>query len=103
MKTEFSAVMEGKERMSLREFPLPDIGEDDGLMRVEMSGVCGSDYAWFHEKVKLPEYPVILGHEILGRLEKLGKKAADRLGLAEGDRVVVESRIGCDGCRYCKA
>ena len=51
MKTEFSAVLEGKERMSLQEFPLLDIGEDDGLMRVEMSGVCGSDYAWFHEKV----------------------------------------------------
>ncbi len=101
MKSEFSAVLEGKGRMSLREFPIPEIGDEDGLMRVEMTGVCGSDYAWFHQKVKLPHFPVILGHEILGRIEKLGKKAADRLGLAEGDRVVVESRITCNACRYC--
>ena len=103
MASECSAVMEGKGIMELREFPLPEIGDDDGLMRVEMTGVCGSDYAWFHEKVKLPLYPVILGHEILGRIEKLGKRAARRLGLDEGDRVVVESRISCDGCRFCKA
>ena len=103
MASECSAVMEGKEIMGLREFPLPEVGDDDGLMRVEMTGVCGSDYAWFHEKVKLPHYPVILGHEILGRIEKLGEKAAQRLGLAEGDRVVVESRISCGGCRFCKA
>ncbi|MFQ5693474.1 MAG: zinc-binding dehydrogenase, partial [Nitrospinota bacterium] len=103
MKKEFSAVLEGKARMSLREFPLPELGEDEGLLRVEMAGVCGSDYSWYHEKVQLPYYPVILGHEILGRIEKLGKKAADRLGLAEGDRVVVESRISCNACRYCLA
>ncbi len=47
-----AAVVESPGVMRLREFPLPEIGEDDGLLKVEMCGVCGSDAKYFYGKIK---------------------------------------------------
>jgi alcohol dehydrogenase len=74
------------------ELPLPAIGDDDGLLRVEAAGICGSDYQQF--RGNLPGVgavlPVIPGHEIVGRIARVGARAARRWGVSEGDRVVLE-------------
>jgi threonine dehydrogenase-like Zn-dependent dehydrogenase len=44
MQSAFAAVLTGPRAFEHREFPLPDIGEDDGLLRVEANGLCGTDY-----------------------------------------------------------
>ncbi len=79
-------------RLEARELPIPEIGDDDGLLRVEAAGICGSDYHQFCGE--LPGVgavmPVVPGHEIVGRIERLGAAAAERWGLGEGDRVVLE-------------
>jgi alcohol dehydrogenase len=49
------------------------------------------------------KYPLILGHEIVGRVEKIGAKAAARRGVKEGDRVIIETAFGCGQCRPCLA
>ena len=45
-------------------------------------------------------YPIILGHEIVGRVVELGKEAKKRLDMVEGDRVVLEYAFGCGACRF---
>lgn len=91
--------------LEMREYPLPDIGERDGLLKVELAGVCGSDPSIWRNKTQRGHrpYPIMLGHEVVGRIEKLGAAAAADKGLAEGDRVIVEYAFGCGRCRPCLA
>jgi threonine dehydrogenase-like Zn-dependent dehydrogenase len=89
-------------RLEERYIPLPDIGDDDGLLRVEACGICGSDCEQFAGVLPV-KLPLIPGHEPLGFIEKVGKNAARRWGVREGDRVVVESIIGCGDCGPCKS
>lgn len=100
-ETALAAVLEAPGRLTMREFPLPEIGPDEALLRVEMAGVCATDPAWASGKVALPAFPMILGHEILGRIARIGREAAARYGVKEGDRVVVEGSTRCDHCDYC--
>jgi alcohol dehydrogenase len=110
MTTSRTAVLEGDERLVLREFPLPSIGPDEALVRIERAGVCGTDTKLFHGKLERP-LPLVLGHEILGRIAAIGERVAERYGLAVGDRVEVTSRVPCGAChachtgvyRYCRA
>jgi threonine dehydrogenase-like Zn-dependent dehydrogenase len=83
-----------------RHFPLPEIGDDDALLRVEACGICGSDCEQY-EGVLPVEFPVIPGHEPLGYIERIGARAAARWGVREGDRVVVEPILSCGKCRLC--
>lgn len=95
-----SAVLEGPGAMAIKEFEIPQIGPEAGLLKVEMAGVCGTDPKYYHGKLPVP-YPLILGHEILGRVAQIGDVAAKRYGVGIGDRVVVESSMFCGHCRYC--
>ncbi len=85
----------------VREFAAPDIADDAGLLRIEMTGVCGSDWPYYQ---KYPEAKgaLILGHESVGRVEKLGRNAAKKFGVREGDRVALEEYLPCGHCRYCR-
>jgi alcohol dehydrogenase len=98
-----SMVLEGVRRMSLQEFDVPVIGDEDGLLQIEMCGVCGSDVGIYTGKSTriLPYLPLIMGHEILGRIVEMGEKACLRRGLKKGDRVVVEYTFGCGYCHHC--
>lgn len=91
--------------MEMQEFDLPETGADDGLLKMELVGVCGSDPKIFHGKPSrgVRPYPLILGHEIVGRVFQMGKSAQQRHGVQEGDRVIVEYAFGCGTCRPCLA
>jgi alcohol dehydrogenase len=98
-------VLTGPRALELQTFELPNIGDDDGLLEVERVGVCGSDpgiYGGRPTRGPRP-YPIILGHEIVGRVVRLGNKARARTGVAEGDRVVLEYAFGCGTCDACMA
>ncbi len=101
MNSARGATLLGPDQLEIREYPLPDIPPDGGLVKVEMAGVCGSDVKYLHGKIKLPT-PVILGHEILGRVEKLGRQAAAIHKLNEGDRIILKGAIGCGRCPDCR-
>ena len=97
-----SAVLVDKRRIEIQEFPLPEIREDDGLLRVEITGVCGSDFpVYTGEEFERTPPPVILGHEIVGRVERVGAKAAERWNVTAGDRVAMEEFVPCGNCYYC--
>ena len=97
-----AAVQVGEEQIELQEFPIPPIGPDDGLLRVERNGICGSDVDQFRGgHASRAPYPVIPGHEPVGTIEVVGARAAERWGVQPGDRVVVEGAVPCLTCRYC--
>jgi len=85
-----------------RELPLPEIDDDSGLLRIEACGICGSDYEQFEGTLRTP-LPGIPGHEPLGRIEKIGERAARRWGVEVGDRVAVETMLSCRFCPACLA
>ena len=92
------AVKVGAECTELREFPFPDIPEDCGLLRVESCGVGGSDPEQYR---RLSRFPCIMGHEIVGTIDRLGARAAARWHLNPGDRVALEEYLPCGRCKWC--
>ncbi len=103
MKTSRAMVLEEPGRMVLREFPLPEIGFQEGLLKVEMAGVCGSDVGIYRGKAtRAPRpYPIIMGHEIFGTIVEIGEEASQKRGLKVGDRAIVEYTFGCGNCFNC--
>ncbi len=76
--------------------PTPKIGEDEALLKVMASGICGSDVIeWY----RMPKAPIVLGHEATGVIDKVGSKVTS---LKVGDRVFVSHHVPCNQCRYCK-
>ena len=98
MRTAIASVMLAPGESEIREFDLPAVGADDGLLRVEAAGVCGSDVGAYARS----GLPRILGHENVGRIEAIGPIAAERWGVKEGDRIVVEEYLPCGHCDRCR-
>ena len=90
-------------RLEARELPLPALADDDGLLRLEASGICGTDHQQYRGRLMGVGAitPVIPGHEIVGRIERAGAAALRRWGVAEGDRVVLEEVLRCGECATC--
>ena len=84
------------------DFPMPEVGEDDGLLRVEACGLCGTDHEQYTGDL-FPGAPFIPGHEVVGVIEAVGPRAAERWQVAEGDRVAVEVFLSCRECGPCRA
>ena len=92
-------------RLEPRRLPIPEIGDDDGLLRVTATGICGSDVHQFHGTLAGAPCvtPTIPGHEIVGVVERAGPAALARWGVAEGDLVVLEEVVTCGACARCRA
>jgi L-iditol 2-dehydrogenase len=79
----------------LEEIPTPQIGQGEVLMRVEASGICGTDLLeWY----RLHKAPLILGHEVAGVVEAVGKGVEKYKG---GDRICAAHHVPCNTCHYC--
>ncbi len=84
------AMMTKLEHFELQEYPIPEVGDDDILVKVEGCGVCGTD-AHEYKRDPFSLIPVVLGHEGTGEIVKMGKNVTkDSAGkpLAIGDKVV---------------
>lgn len=89
-KTAKVAMLTGLEKFEVKEFPIPEVGDDDMLVKVEGCGICGTDAHEFR-KDPFSLIPVALGHEGTGEIVKLGKNVKkDSAGkdLKLGDKVV---------------
>ncbi len=81
-------------------FPIPDPPPGGAVLAVEAVGLCGSDVAQFHGVELVPggsAFPVVPGHETVGRVVKLAADAD--LGVSEGQRVVVDEILSVDPFR----
>ena len=75
--------------------PRPEIGPSELLVRIEASGICGSDVMeWY----RIKKAPLVLGHEIAGEVAEVGQ-GVDRY--QKGDRVVASHHVPCNTCRFC--
>jgi threonine dehydrogenase-like Zn-dependent dehydrogenase len=91
--------------MELAEYDVPDPGPEEVLIRITQATICGSDlHMWRGEVPWFQRAPGIQGHEMTGRIEKLGtNRTRDSLGrpLQEGDRVAYAYFIPCGECWAC--
>jgi threonine dehydrogenase-like Zn-dependent dehydrogenase len=86
----------------LRRFPLPRVQTDDAVLRIEIAGICGTDWEIYRRESRGQGLgPLILGHENVGHIVTVGDEAAARWGVRSGDRVAVEEFIPCGRCRLC--
>ena len=93
-----AAVLVEARRFEMREFEVPEIGEDDALLKLEACGICGSD---IHGAERLGSGPKILGHENVGVVARIGRRAAEKWKVREGDRIALEEYVPCGACKWC--
>jgi len=110
-----AAVMRAPGHVEVTEFPRPELREGEVLMRVLLSGVCGTDKHTYRGETKQYAgtaherdlaYPLICGHENVGVVEAVGPGGALASGgrpLAPGDRIVPGANVPCGTCRFCLA
>ncbi len=102
-KTAKVAMLTALKKFEVKEFPIPEIGDDDILVKVEGCGVCGTDvHEWRADPFGL--IPVVLGHEGTGEIVAMGKNIKeDTQGnpVGIGDKIVTSVAI-CGECPMCK-
>lgn len=76
----------------------PTPREGEVVIRVTMTGICGTDVHIHHGNFG-PRYPLVAGHEILGVIESIGPGV---YGLSIGDRVVYDTMVACGVCINCQ-
>ncbi|HLH64793.1 MAG TPA: zinc-binding dehydrogenase [Solirubrobacteraceae bacterium] len=109
-----AAVMLGPGRLEVQTFEVPDPEPGAVILEVAMSGICGTDKHTFrgetlqyagtpHERQL--EYPIICGHENVGRVAATGGEVFDSEGhpLKPGDRVVPSANVACGECWFCRS
>ena len=80
----------------VQDIPTPKIGEEEVLLKVMASGICGSDVIeWY----RVPKAPRVLGHEAAGIIAQTGAKVKS---VQVGDRVFVSHHVPCFQCRHCQ-
>ena len=95
-------VLTAPRQLEERELPVPDVADDDGVLRVEACGLCGTDHEQYTGALGTMA-PFVPGHESVGIIEALGPAAAARWGVSVGDRVAVEVFQSCRSCDACVA
>ena len=90
-----AAVYYNNKDVRVQEMPIPEINENEILVKVKASGICGSDVMeWY----RIKKAPRVLGHEITGDIVKVGENVKK---YRVGERVFVSHHVPCNTCRYC--
>ncbi|WP_204738386.1 zinc-dependent alcohol dehydrogenase [Gluconacetobacter azotocaptans] len=99
METMRAAVLVAPHTFELRDVPLPQVGVDDVLVKVDRCGICGTDLHIFEGNYAADRLPLIPGHEFTGTIARVGEHVG---GLRVGQRVVADINVGCGHCFYCR-
>jgi len=99
-----SFVLQEVHKVSYEDRPVPQFKdpENDVIVKVGWTGICGSDvHYWSHGRIGsfVLEKPMVLGHESSGTIVKVGSKVTS---VKEGDRVAMEPGVPCRRCKPCK-
>ncbi|RXZ76990.1 alcohol dehydrogenase [Paenibacillaceae bacterium] len=81
----------------VKEVPYPQPGAGEVTIKVERTGICGTDIHIYHGEFA-PKFPIIPGHEFSGVVHEIGEQVTE---FKVGDRVTVDPSIFCGGCLYC--
>ena len=111
-KTMHAVMCRGPEDYRYEEVPVPEIDEDEILVKVEACGICAGDTKSYHGAAMfwgggvLPPWndpPCVAGHEFIGVVAAIGDNAKKKHGLEIGDRAIAEQIVPCGACRFCKS
>ncbi len=91
-----AAVFYDREDIRYEERPIPQIGENEILLKMKVCGVCGTDIHKVVDRTVPPN--TVLGHEVAGEIVQVGKNVTQ---FEEGDRVFVAHHVPCFTCHYC--
>ena len=92
----------GQGQLELRDVPVPVPAPDEVVIRVQASGMCGSDLNHLHEPRRSGTELVVEGHEPCGVVEAVGS-AVRPSEATPGQRVMVHHYDGCRTCRHCRS
>jgi threonine dehydrogenase-like Zn-dependent dehydrogenase len=98
-KTMKAAVVEKPNVLKIKQVPVPQIAEDEVLIKVKYTGICGTDWSIFTGRYSADKLPMVPGHEFSGTVAQVGGKAR---GLQPGDRVTADINMSCGTCFYCR-
>ena len=95
-----AARLYGKDDLRVERIPVPEIGEEEILLRVKAAAVCGTDLRMLKNGAAGVDndHPLVLAHEFSGVIEKLGARVE---GYNVGERVAIAPNIGCGICGFC--
>jgi L-iditol 2-dehydrogenase len=96
-----AALLVGIEKIEFAEVKVPEIREDEVLVKMEAIGVCGSDVHYYSDGGIgdfFVEFPFVLGHECAGTVIETGSAVTH---LQVGDRVALEPGVPCGSCEFC--
>lgn len=93
-----AAVLVGRRQFALLDAPVPEVGDDEVLIKIAYTGICGSDVHVFNGEQDYP-YPVAIGHEITGTVARTGKLVE---AFKPGDRVTLLPSESCGQCDFCR-
>jgi len=94
-----SAVYKGINKIDIEERAIPEISQDEVLLKVKSAAICGTDVKTFFKGHPLFTPPCVLGHEFSGIIDKVGKNISR---FRPGERVVCAPYIECGNCDNCK-
>jgi threonine dehydrogenase-like Zn-dependent dehydrogenase len=97
-----AAIYKGRNKIDVEEIPIPEINENELLIKVKACNICGTDIKilkYGYHQIKEGEHR-ILGHEVVGEVVKKGKNISI---LNLGDRVAIAPNVGCGHCYLCVA
>ncbi len=86
-------------KMEYKDVPVPEISDDEVLIKVKVCGICGSDWSIYTGKYVPEKLPMVTGHEFWGVIEKVGKNVKD---WEPGDRVAPDICLTCGTCYFCR-
>ena len=94
---------EGGPGLELRDVPEPEVGINDVLVRVLVTGICGTDLhidSWDPWAQRTVKPPLVVGHEFVGTIVEVGSNVT---GFVPGELVSGEGHVVCGRCRHCLA
>lgn len=95
-----AALLYGKDDLRVEELPIPEISDDEVLVKVKSAAICGTDVRMYKNGMSGvdQEHPLVIGHELAGVIDKVGKNVPS---YKEGMRVAVAPNMGCGICADC--
>jgi len=93
----------GDGRLELLELPAVEPSDQEAVLRVEGSAVCIGDAETLHGYGPVMKTPLVLGHEIVGLVTQVGRRAPTVLKDLEGRRVLIDDARPCGQCEWCRS
>lgn len=93
-----AGVLLGKQQIELQYKPIAEPGPQEVCIKMETLGICGSDVSLYLGHRANTPFPLIIGHEGVGKIDKIGARVAH---LSPGQRVVIEPNFPCGHCDLC--